>query len=86
MLFYASWLSKLGEVHNNWGLQVLNFVQQGQEDLIKGDPELVRMETSLKSLWKAIIGEGEGEGFWLQFIQLGLTEVAVRQWVFTATS
>ncbi|KAF8077019.1 hypothetical protein N665_1069s0002 [Sinapis alba] len=54
------WLETLGETQNNWKLQCMKFQLGGETITIQGDPSLYSAQLSLKALWKAVEGVGEG--------------------------
>ena len=60
LILEVQWLETLGPVTTNWKTQTMQFVWQGKEVMLVGDPSLRRSKISLKAILKVLRKEGRG--------------------------
>ena len=64
------WLESLGGMQVNWKLHTMCFQVGGATVILQGDPSLSTSLVSLKAMWRALRGQGEGILFELGQIRL----------------
>ena len=64
MVLGMEWLASLGEIRANFEQLTLVLKIDGRKVIIKGEPKLLKKDTSLKSTLKAL---RQGEGFLIDY-------------------
>ena len=64
MVLGTDWLASLGEIRANFEEQTLVLKIDGRKVIIKGEPELLKKDVSLKSMLKAL---HQGKGFLIDY-------------------